>query len=199
VKKKQHLCRRTKDIEIRPMVKDDFEQWREYYRTLKPSLNKWDSHQKKEVDLTKRNFQKILNSQKNMRENDEFYDLSIFDRKTKKRIGGVSAMNICRSVSQTAFLGYTVHNNFWGQGIGKKSVLAMIDIAFRDLKLHRIEAGIELHNRRSILLAKSIGLRKEGLKKRMVYLRGDWQDLIIYSATCEEFGIKWKGSVTRRS
>ncbi len=35
--------------------------------------------------------------------------------------------------------------------------------------------------------------RKEGLKKRAVFLRGKWVDLVIYSATCEEFGVKWKG------
>lgn len=71
--------------------------------------------------------------------------------------------------------------------------MAIIDIAFRDVKLHRVEAGIEPTNRRSILLARSIGLRKEGLKKRAVFLRGMWNDLVMYSATCEDFGYKWQG------
>ena len=36
-------------------------------------------------------------------------------------------------------------------------------------------------------------LRKEGLKKRAVFLRGRWNDLVMYSATCEEFGVRWHG------
>lgn len=51
---------------------------------------------------------------------------------------------------------------------------------------------------RSVMLAKSIGLRKEGLKKRIVYLRDEWQDLTMYSITCEELGIKWRGSAKTR-
>lgn len=42
----------------------------------------------------------------------------------------------------------------------------MIDIGFKDIKLHRIEAGIEPGNKRSIALAKSLKMRREGLKKR---------------------------------
>ena len=102
-------------------------------------------------------------------------------------------MDVLRGVGQSAYLGYFISNRFWGRGFGKEAVLAMIDIAFRDIKLHRIEAGIEPSNRRSILLVRSIGLRKEGLKRRAVFLRGYWNDLVMYSATCEEFGIKWKG------
>jgi ribosomal-protein-alanine N-acetyltransferase len=102
-------------------------------------------------------------------------------------------MDVLRGLGQTAYLGYFINNPFWGKGYGKEAARAAIDIAFRDVKLHRIEAGIEPRNRRSIFLARSLGLRKEGLKKRAVFLRGKWNDLIMYSATCEEFGFKWKG------
>jgi len=73
-------------------------------------------------------------------------------------------------------------------------VRALIDIGFRDLRLHRLEAGIEPGNRRSILLARSLGLRKEGLKRRAVFLRDTWVDLGIYAVTCEDVGIPWKGT-----
>ena len=84
-----------------------------------------------------------------------------------------------------------------GQGYGKESLKALIIFAFKHLKLHRVEAGIEPNNIRSLRLAKSVGLRKEGTKKRMLYLRDKWQDIVIYSATCEEFGYKFKGDIKR--
>ena len=85
-------------------------------------------------------------------------------------------LDIIRGPSQSAFLGYGLFNRHRGQGFGKEAVNAMIEIAFKDLNLHRIEAGIEPTSRRSILLARSLKLRKEGLKKRAVLLRGQWVD-----------------------
>ena len=47
-------------------------------------------------------------------------------------------------------------------------------------------------------LARSAGLRKEGLKKRAAFLRGKWIDLVVYAGTCEEFGFSWKGVAQTR-
>lgn len=127
-----------------------------------------------------------------MRDQDRFYVLGVFEKASGQQIGFVSVMDVLRGMGQQAYLGYFINNRFWGRGFGKEAVLAMIDIAFRDIGLHRVEAGIEPHNRRSIQLARSIGLRKEGFKKRAVYLDRQWRDLTMYSATCEDFGIKWR-------
>ena len=101
-------------------------------------------------------------------------------------------MDVVRSITQSAYLGYYIHNSHWRKGYGKEAVLGFMNFCFKELSLHRLEAGIEPQNKRSMYLVKSLGLRKEGLKKRMIYLRDNWQDLTIYSATCEDFGIKWK-------
>jgi ribosomal-protein-alanine N-acetyltransferase len=188
-----YLIRKTKKIIVRPLESSDFDKWKKYHETMDESKNLWDSSATRKGPFTKTQFNQIIKSRKKLRDQDDFYDLSVFEASSGDLIGFVSVMNVTRSLAQTAFLGYSLHNNYWGKGYGKASVLAMIDIAFRDIKLHRVEAGIEPYNRRSIMMARAIGLRKEGLKKRAVFLRNKWQDLVMYSATCEEFGIKWKG------
>ena len=165
---------------------------------MAPQKNKWDRKNKSAAEVTRSEFNCILASQAKLRANDRFYDLAIFETKTRKLVGTVAIMDILRGLGQSAYLGYFMNNLFWGKGYGKEATLAAIDIAFKDLRLHRIEAGIEPSNRRSILLARSLGLRKEGLKKRAVFLRGGWVDLVMYSATCEEFGIRWKGTPQTR-
>lgn len=187
------LQRKTKRLIVRPLVVSDFRRWKTYFSSMSPPQNKWDNKNRNESDLNTPSFRKILQSQKMMRESDRFYDLAVFEKTSGEMVGTVAAMDVLRGLGQTSYLGYFIHNRFWGKGYGKEAALAMIDIAFRDIKLHRIEAGIEPSNRRSIMLARSIGLRKEGLKKRAVFLRGQWIDLVMYSATCEEFGVKWKG------
>ena len=191
------LKRKGKKVVVRALEKSDFLAWQTYFLSMDNAKNVWDRSGSIPKDISKSSFHKVIKSQKNLRDRDEYYDLVVFDMKGNM-VGTVSLMNVTRSLSQSAFLGYTIHNKFWGMGFGKESVLLIIDIAFRDLKLHRIEAGIEPNNRRSIFLARSIGLRKEGLKKRAVYLREEWQDLSIYSATCEEFGFKWHGNPQSR-
>ena len=187
-----HLIRKTKRLIIRPMEISDFQSWKMYHTSMLPAQNKWDRTNKVDTEVTYARFKKIIQNQKNLRKEDKFYDLAIYEKVSGQQIGVVAAMDILRGLAHSAFLGYFIHNKFWGRGFGKEAVLAMIDISFRDIKLHRLEAGIEPSNRRSIFLARSLGFRKEGLKKRAVFLRNAWIDLVMYSATCEEFGFKWK-------
>ena len=105
-------------------------------------------------------------------------------------VGRASLMDISRGLFQNAYLGYHIYSPFWGQGYGRELVSATIDIAFHDLKLHRIEAGIEPDNVPSIALAESLNMRHEGLSARRLYLRGQWVDVSIYALTAEEVGIE---------
>jgi len=186
------LIKKTKRLILRPLENQDFKAWQTANFNKLPAQNKWDEGHLPDKDFTKANFKKLLKEQSEQRKADQYYYLGVFGRKTKALIGTVSAMNVVRRVTHTCYLGYFINNNYWGQGFGKEAALGMIHLCFKEMKLHRIEAGVEPTNRRSIMLAKSLGLRKEGLKKRMIFLRGAWLDCTMYSATCEEFGYKWK-------
>lgn len=193
-----HLIRKTKRLIIRPLTVSDYQAWKSANTSMPPPQNKWDRKNSALEDVTMSKFKRILRSQKALRDQDKFYDLAVFDRASGQQVGVAGIMDVLRGFGQSAYLGYFINNPYWGRGFGKEATLAVIDIAFRDVKLHRIEAGIEPSNRRSILLARSIGLRKEGLKKRALFLRDQWNDLVMYSATCEEFGVKWRGSPKTR-
>lgn len=156
--------------------------------------NKWDHGPKPLEPLTESYYMELLKKQKIRSDNDEFYDFGVFDSKGRM-VGASSLMQVTRGVAQSAFLGYGIHNNYWGMGYGKEAVRAVIDIALRDIKLHRIEAGIEPKNLRSIKLAKSLGMRREGLKKRAIYLRNNWVDLIAFTLTSEDVGITFDSSI----
>ena len=105
-------------------------------------------------------------------------------------VGGVSLMEVSRGISQTCYLGYRIFNAHWGKGFAAEAARAAIDIGFKELKLHRIEAGIEPDNRRSLKLARRLKMRREGLKKRALYLRNQWIDLVMYTLTTEDLRIR---------
>jgi ribosomal-protein-alanine N-acetyltransferase len=192
------LIRRTKRIIVRPLQASDYKAWTDAHTTMLPARNTWDMGNKAETEVAFSRYRKLLKVQANDRRRDFVYDLGIFDRKTGVLVGGVAAMEIQRGVGHSAYLGYRIFNRHWRKGYAKEAVKAMFDIAFKDLKLHRLEAGIEPGNRRSILLAKRLGLRREGLKRRAIFLRNQWVDLLVFAVTCEELGYKFRGSVQKR-
>ncbi|NQZ00948.1 MAG: GNAT family N-acetyltransferase [Bdellovibrionales bacterium] len=189
-----HLKRESKTVLVRPLTLRDFAAWREGELGKLPRQSIWDSEPLQKSKLSKKRFEAIIAKQRAFRKDDRYHIFGVFEKATGHHIGYVSAMNVVRSVTQSAFLGYNIHNSHWRKGYAKEALRLFFDIAFTELKLHRLEAGIEPKNGPSIQVVKSLNLRKEGLKKRAVFLREKWQDLVIYSVTCEELGYSFRGN-----
>jgi ribosomal-protein-alanine N-acetyltransferase len=58
----------------------------------------------------------------------------------------------------------------------KEGLRLVLRYAFRELKLHRLEANIQPDNIPSLALVKSCGFRKEGLSPRYLKINGEWRD-----------------------
>lgn len=97
-----------------------------------------------------------------------------------------------RSTHQFANFGYVIHNTHWGRGFGQEAARAGLRIGFEKLKLNRLEAAINLDNKKSIRLARAIGMRREGVKRRYWFEDGKWVDHLIYVANPEDVGLKSK-------
>jgi ribosomal-protein-alanine N-acetyltransferase len=67
--------------------------------------------------------------------------------------------------------------------------------AFRTLKLHRVEAGIQPHNAASIGVVKKLGFRYEGTALRLLEINGAWADHERWAITAEE----WRDVSTPRT
>jgi [ribosomal protein S5]-alanine N-acetyltransferase len=193
------LERKGKKVIVRPYEAGDYQAWKESYLLILPKpKNIWDvTAPRDKSELTQKHFNKILRSQKKNRDDDYYFDFGVF-LKDGTLVGGVSIMDISRQVFQNAYLGYKIHNNHWGKGYGKEGVKLGIEIAFKELKLHRLEAGIEPSNKRSIALAKAIGMRREGYSKKRLFLRNQWLDMVLYVVRCEELGIPWNPKNSKR-
>lgn len=183
--------KQTERLIIRPLQLTDFENWQQSYSRLRSAQNEWDESPWKESELTRVKFKRLVSEQQKLRKIDLTYSYGLFLKDDGVLIGTVHLMDISRMRFQNAYLGYRVFNNYWGEGYAAEACRAVIEIAFNDLKLHRIEAGIEPHNKASLRVAKAIGLRKEGLSLRRLWSHGKWVDLLLYAATCEDFGKRY--------
>lgn len=176
---------KTKRLIIRPLVEKDYPEWKRAHEEMLDPQNTWDVAHREHI-LTKTQFKKVLAWNKKHRKMDRFIDYVIFEKKSGKMIGRMSLMDIARSLTQSAFLGYSLFNNHWGRGYAEEAVKGIIHLAFNEHQLHRIVAGIEPKNKRSLALAKKLGMRREGLSRRVVKLRGEWRDLVQFALTTED-------------
>ncbi|WP_295899794.1 GNAT family N-acetyltransferase [uncultured Bdellovibrio sp.] len=181
------LYKNTKRLVIRPLEETDYENWAQAHSCLRPPQNEWDETNWKDSELTKKKFKELLKIQKLQRTKDIFYSFGIFRKDDGILLGTVNLMDISRGPFQNAYLGYRIFNNYWGNGYAQEACKAAMQIAFKDLKLHRVEAGIAPTNKKSIKTAKAIGLRKEGLSRKRLLVHKKWVDLVLYAATKEDF------------
>ena len=183
---------KTERLVLRPLELHDYENWKQAYSMLRAPQNEWDEGAWRDGELTLSKFKKTLKTEKSQRHLDSSYSFGIFRKDDGVLVGQVTLMDISRGIFQNAYLGYRIFNNYWNSGFATEACEGAVLYAFKILKLHRVEAGISPANKVSVKVAKKIGLRKEGLSLRRLQVNGKWQDMLVYAATCEDFGRKFK-------
>ena len=78
-------------------------------------------------------------------------------------------------------IGFDVHRDEWGKGIGSEVVTAVCAYAMDHLGVHRIEAHVMKGNRASQKLLESVGFEQEGVLRKRMYKDGRQHDVLVYS------------------
>lgn len=94
----------------------------------------------------------------------------------EKIVGAINLSQIFRKGFQNAYLGYSLGVNFTGNGFMTEAINLILKFAFKDLKLHRIEANIQPHNLASIEAVKRCGFSLEGFSPKYLKIGGKWRD-----------------------
>jgi [ribosomal protein S5]-alanine N-acetyltransferase len=94
---------------------------------------------------------------------------------------GVIVLNNWNKYHRRADIGYWLMPAFMGQGIMTEALRPVLDYAFREMTIHRIEAEIEPANTASIAIALKLGFCYEGTKRQVEIKHGNFTDLSIYS------------------
>ncbi|CAH0346411.1 GNAT family protein [Bacillus sp. CECT 9360] len=117
-----------------------------------------------------------INKNKEMIERDLLYSFGIFLNEDEKLIGTIALLEVLRGALQSCFVGYSLDQEQNGKGYMTEAVGLIVDFAFNELKLHRIEAGVMPHNLGSIKVLEKSGFHKEGIAKSNVKINGKWED-----------------------
>lgn len=97
-----------------------------------------------------------------------------------KLIGKVQLSNIVEGVFKNAFVGYSIDKDNVGNGYMKEALMTLIDYAFYELPLHRIEASTLVDNFKSQRVLEACGFNKIGLCEKYLFINGKWRDHYTY-------------------
>ncbi len=108
---------------------------------------------------------------------------------------GTCALFDFHAPSQRAEIGYALGPDVWGQGYVSEALAALLDFAFGELGLNRIEADIDPLNVASARSLQRLGFVQEGL------LRERWivADVVSDSALYGLLRRDWRAAGTRRT
>ncbi len=80
-------------------------------------------------------------------------------------------------------ISYDLDKNYWGNGIMTNALFNMLEHAFKEMGLVRIQATVGQHNPRSIKVLESLGFKKEGELSKYEKLKGKHYDFFMYAIT----------------
>ncbi|MCA9876189.1 MAG: GNAT family N-acetyltransferase [Thermomicrobiales bacterium] len=103
------------------------------------------------------------------------------------RVIGRCGLGITDEAQREAVLWYTLHPDAWGHGFTTEAARAVVDFAFRELRLHRVWAECDPRNVGSWRVLEKIGLRREGHLIENVWLKGEWCDSLLYAVLDREW------------
>jgi ribosomal-protein-alanine N-acetyltransferase len=97
-------------------------------------------------------------------------------------VGRVTLTNIVHGAFQSCNLGYWVAQSHNGRGLATEAVASMLEVAFSDVGLHRVEAGTLLHNVASQRVLEHNGFVRFGVAPSYLEIDGRWQDHLLHQA-----------------
>lgn len=84
-------------------------------------------------------------------------------------------------------IGYWLGASFQGRGLVTQSCRALINHAFDELKLNRVEIRCGVENRRSRKIPEKLGFREEGVVRQAGWLYDHYVDIVIYGMLASEW------------
>lgn len=105
--------------------------------------------------------------------------LGIYCKETKQLQGKVMLFNYDKE-SRRAELGFGIKRESWGKGIVFEASSALVEYAFNQLNLRRLEAEIDPDNTASGKALERLGFEQEGLLKQRWEIGGIVSDSAIY-------------------
>lgn len=100
---------------------------------------------------------------------------------------GTCALWRINAQCRRAEIGYILDSQAWGRGYMHEALFALLDYAFTELNLNRVEADTDPRNERSARLLDGLRFSKEGLFRERCIVDGEISDAAMYGLLRREW------------
>lgn len=99
----------------------------------------------------------------------------------KEELIGTCGYHKISKVHFKAEIGYDLHPDYWGKGIMKEAIGAMLSYGYEEWQFNRIEAFVDPENLASSKLLSRLGFRYEGFLRDAFFEKGKFVNAELYS------------------
>ncbi|WP_343672137.1 GNAT family protein [Chitinophaga sp.] len=100
---------------------------------------------------------------------------------------GTCGLHHINKTHYKAEMGYDLLPAFWGKGIMTTALHRLLQYAFEDLALNRIEAVVDPANKLSLRLLERLGFHQEGLLRQAFFQKGHFVDAYMFSLLSSDY------------
>jgi RimJ/RimL family protein N-acetyltransferase len=177
------------NVLLRPLRTSDYENLLEFSET-EPELWVFSLI----TAVGKENLKRYLEIAANGRDQEKEYPFIVYDKISRRYAGSTRFYDIQQDY-QTVQLGYTWYGkDFQGTGLNKNCKYLLLQFAFEQWQMQRVEFRADNNNGRSIAAMKSIGCKVDGiLRSNMPKRDGGRRDSIVLSILKHE----WENDVKK--
>ncbi len=132
----------------------------------------------KNMEETREVVRPMIDDQKSEKRKTYFWKITT--RETEEFIG-IAGMNLSLNRFKLGEIYYKLLPSYWGNGYATEVSKTLIRFGFDNLKLHKIEAGVATGNIASMRVLEKSGMTREGLRRKILPIRGEWKDNYHYA------------------
>ena len=123
----------------------------------------------------------------NLRKERKAFLFAIENLADAKLIGGTGLFAIDWT-SRSAEVVIIIYNpEYWGKGYGAESLDLILEFAFRDLNMNRVELHVLEFNERAYKCYLKVGFKEIGRKRKAKFIEGNYHDRIMMDILREEW------------
>lgn len=117
-------------------------------------------------------------------------NLSVERREDEILIGQCSLWGISPS-GHWATLGIVFGRDYWNEGYGTEALSLVLNYAFHELNLNRVQLTVNADNARAIRAYKKAGFQEEGRAREAFFRDGQWRDMLYMGVLRKDFQPAW--------
>lgn len=151
----------------------------DFYARNAEYLREWDPERPEDFCAIQHQKRALRTAAKNARKGTNFqFWLRLRHGETAKPvvIGMIALNSVIYGNFCSAYLAYKLDEAHTHQGLMGEALQKIIQVAFGELGLHRLEANIIPRNAASLALVEKAGFQPEGMARKYLQINGVWED-----------------------